>query len=99
MHDAVADAWTECSAEVNWHSPTRFSEVDAVFSGCLTSSGLLGEGKAEHGVWERSGEWSWWSDVLGLARDGAAWQAGGSCPCLQAKAGVGVSTDRQSCTT
>lgn len=59
MHDAAADAWTMCSAEVNCHGPTCFSDVIAVFSGCLTSSGLPGEGRAEHGVWERSGGWPW----------------------------------------
>lgn len=97
VHDAVADASTKCSAEVNWHSPTHFSDVIAVYNGCLPSSGLPGEGRAEHGVWERSGEWSWWSDVLGVVWDGAVW-AGGSCVYLQAKAAVGVSAARQSCT-
>lgn len=98
VHDTIADAWSKCSAEVNWHGPTHFSDVIAVFSGSLTSSGLPREGRAEHEIWERSGAWSQWSNVLGVTPDSAI-LISGSCVYLQAKVTVGVSTiDRRSCT-
>jgi len=53
MHDKVVDAWTKCSAEVDWHGPTCFSDVITVYSGCLTSSGLFGEGSIDRGGFGR----------------------------------------------